>query len=516
MNSVPARKETHMIVADALLGAAFWTAFARYGQERHGLCYMALCWHRSHARQYEIQGELFHRVAYGSGPLEAYGKNPVEIEALEAFAVQFEAETGELISDIIQADRHLGRGYYYGGQRHPMSPLGDKADYWATVQLIRSYCALFEDLFAKYGVKAVLLGGVASLATKLLCVVAHRRGVAVRVLIPARIANRYAWALDEYSAIPGVANLRAFPPASPEHVKEWDSGTGALSRHEAAARFEALFAARFSLRGLCGGLTRELRQALREVLRSLLRGRQAKIGDYHLRARLGFNLNVFTDYRRLARVADPTWTAAKARPYVFLPLHVEPEATLMVFSPEFNNQISMIDLIAKSLPAGIILVVKEHTAAVGRRPRDFYRWLSTLPNVAIAPLNADGPTLARGSRATVTITGTAGFEAAVAGVPVVTFGQHNFYNVLDHVHLVRDIDALRPLLRALTTREQDTARQRSDGERLLAAVIAASVDLEDKRIFNRQAPAPEAVEKLFENFMVSLTAGVRVTRSQMQ
>src|SRR5690606_12929500 len=53
--------------------------------------------------------------------------------------------------------------------------------------------------------------------------------------------------------------------------------------------------------------------------------------------------------------------------YVLFPIHFQPEASTLVRGPYYLDQASLIEDIAKSLPVGYRLYVKEHMANRGRR-----------------------------------------------------------------------------------------------------------------------------------------------------
>ena len=72
-------------------------------------------------------------------------------------------------------------------------------------------------------------------------------------------------------------------------------------------------------------------------------------------------------------------------PFVYYPLHSEPERGLSIASPFYTNQIEIITHIAKSLPVGYKLLLKEHPVMemkVGRSV-SFYKELMKLPNVQL-------------------------------------------------------------------------------------------------------------------------------------
>lgn len=108
--------------------------------------------------------------------------------------------------------------------------------------------------------------------------------------------------------------------------------------------------------------------------------------------------------------------------FVYFPLHVDPEASTMVYSPHLTDQLAVVSEIAKSLPAGVSLVVKEHLPMLGARPWRAYRDLAKIPGVLVVDPRLDGFDLIRACSAVVTITGTAGQEALLLGKPAVVLG----------------------------------------------------------------------------------------------
>lgn len=500
-----ARGHRHLVVADSGYGQFFWEPFCRWGREKYEVDYLVLCLRPDQAKLYDNR-QVFTEVVDASPLLDAYGKHDRNPEDLALFASSFEQETGTLISDVLQSDRHLGRGYYYSGQRHPLSPLAERATYWDSVSLIKALYEFYQGMLLRHGIDTILLGGVASLQIKLLCIVARTLGIRIRVIASARVGNRFIWARDEFFTIPQVTEKWRQSGEShhrSDHGSE-DPDPATLGIYAEAANYQKWFSRRFTLSGMLTEGLRDIATEMRGLLLRAVRGDRPKAGRYHLSSRLRNHVNIYVDYRRFCRSCTSTWKVPQNTNYVFLPLHVEPEASLTVFSPEFNSQVAVIDLVAKSLPAGITLVIKEHRAAIGRRPSGFYAWLASIPSAVLAPLEASGPVLARNSRATITITGTAGFEAAVAGVPVLSFSEHNFYNSLPHVQVAGDVRKLREQLRGMIECEEARSQYRADGERFLRQLLEESIDLGEEVISPKRRPSQAAIEMLFEGFWRSL------------
>ena len=108
--------------------------------------------------------------------------------------------------------------------------------------------------------------------------------------------------------------------------------------------------------------------------------------------------------------------------FFYFPLHYEPEASTMVSAPESMDQLAVISDIVAGLPDGTVLAVKEHVPMIGRRPARYYEKLTALPNLVLLDPRISSFEMIRRALATVTITGTAGFEAVLAGRSAVFLG----------------------------------------------------------------------------------------------
>ncbi|HTK77843.1 MAG TPA: hypothetical protein VL371_21425 [Gemmataceae bacterium] len=132
--------------------------------------------------------------------------------------------------------------------------------------------------------------------------------------------------------------------------------------------------------------------------------------------------------------------AVTADKYVYFPLHVQPEYTTDVRAPFFTNQVALIENIAKTLPVGYRLVVKEHPGMQGDRPLAYYREINRLFNVELVSPALDSHDLIVNAAAVVTITGTSAWEAILYQKPAVVFGDlcYGFYDLTHHCPDVRD------------------------------------------------------------------------------
>jgi hypothetical protein len=108
--------------------------------------------------------------------------------------------------------------------------------------------------------------------------------------------------------------------------------------------------------------------------------------------------------------------------YIFFPLHHAVDAQLTVRAPGFLRQEFLIDWIARALPDGYKLYVKEHPRFIARYALDTYRRIVRTPNVRLISPYVHPHDAIRGADALVTINSTAGFEALLYHKPVVVAG----------------------------------------------------------------------------------------------
>ncbi|MBI4127259.1 hypothetical protein HY463_00965 [Candidatus Peregrinibacteria bacterium] len=127
--------------------------------------------------------------------------------------------------------------------------------------------------------------------------------------------------------------------------------------------------------------------------------------------------------------------------YSYFPLHVEPEVAIQVWAPYYDNQIEICRTLAKALPVGQKLYVKEHPNMLYERPVSYYKKLLRIPNVKLIDPFVGSQKVVRNSKSVFTITGTAGMEAFFMGKPVLSFGSV-MYNAIPSIKKIGKIHEL--------------------------------------------------------------------------
>lgn len=429
-----------------------------------------------------------------------YGKCKESAEAVFSRARALEERYGTFLVDVLQTDRHLGRGFSAAGTGHPRSQFSEKAEYLASADLFNKVFAFWEEYFDETQPELVI--GIASgIAGKTCSVVARKRGIAMRVLTHASYRSYFYWAADEYFTNP---LLKARFDSIRDHSKlVSDEELIEMKRLPWAESGYRDFIKRRSLWGLGWEIAGQVRTYLYRRSRRIV-----SLGNYKLRENINYLMRVRSALKEVSRLKTVKVADLSGVSFVFVPLHVEPESSMGMMAPEFNEQMALVEMLAKNLPAGVRLVVKEHLVAVGRRPKEFYSTLAAIPNVLLLDPQEYALEAARLSRCVAVITGTLGAESAILGIPVISFGRHNNYNFLPHVRVVDSWMELRRILRDFCLQDTEEARKKrqEDGRRYLAALKAASFDLSgiNYLVKGRKGATPQEAGIIYESLMQSL------------
>ena len=160
--------------------------------------------------------------------------------------------------------------------------------------------------------------------------------------------------------------------------------------------------------------------------------------------------------RRLRRLyEEATRSPDLSRPYVYVPLHYQPEVTTSPLGGVFVDLEHMIRIISAAVPSGWSVLIREHpwtfkpgTEAHKSRSERFYEEIMGLPNVEFTSMELAPLDLIDGARAVATVSGTTGWEAVTRGIPALVFG-YAWYRGCEGVHHVSSVEEVRSALEAI-------------------------------------------------------------------
>lgn len=162
------------------------------------------------------------------------------------------------------------------------------------------------------------------------------------------------------------------------------------------------------------------------------------------------------------RVSRSDWADA---PFIYFPLHYQPEMTSVPRGGQWFDQIAVIAAIAAALPDGWRVVVKEHPSTFVRhlfgeqgRYDGYYETLASIRSVAVAPLGEPASAILSHCRGVATVAGSTGVEAVLRGKPAIVFG-HPWYRSMPGVVRVTQAADLPEAVAAVCAGRVDTPSQ---------------------------------------------------------
>jgi hypothetical protein len=125
--------------------------------------------------------------------------------------------------------------------------------------------------------------------------------------------------------------------------------------------------------------------------------------------------------------------------FVYFPLQLQPELTTSALGGHYSDQLLAIEHLRDVLADDVSIVVKENPKqSEFHRGRLFFERLRSIPRVVPVSRLTDTHELTKNCIAVATISGTAGWEALLAGKPVICFG-NAWYSSFSGVHRIEEM-----------------------------------------------------------------------------
>lgn len=141
-------------------------------------------------------------------------------------------------------------------------------------------------------------------------------------------------------------------------------------------------------------------------------------------------------------------------PFIFFPLPIDQEHSLLILSPFYTNSLEVIKHIIKSLPVGYKLFVKENPFMNlrGWRKISYYKQIMDLPNVVLLHPSIRPEEIMKKCSLVISISGTASLEAAFYKKPSIVFVDTAFSMLLS-VHRLKALEELPEAIRSSLQKE---------------------------------------------------------------
>jgi hypothetical protein len=181
-------------------------------------------------------------------------------------------------------------------------------------------------------------------------------------------------------------------------------------------------------------------------------------------------------YRRFMKNYKKYYLLSKINKYIYFPLQLQPEATMDVLAPYFNNQIEVARLVAMSLPADYTLVVKEHPHMVGLRTPSYIKKIAGTVNVKLIDYRIPTQEVLRRADLVISPNSTTISEAAFLRIPAIQFGNLGTTLKLPNVFKHTDMTTLSAKIKEVLKVNLDTDDYKRRLENFVAAVYDTGFD----------------------------------------
>ncbi len=166
-------------------------------------------------------------------------------------------------------------------------------------------------------------------------------------------------------------------------------------------------------------------------------------------------------------------------PFIYYPLHQEIERALLLGAPFYLNQFELIKNMAKSLPIGYKLIVKDHPNMKHRgwRSIDEMKKIMKIQGVELIHPNSNSMELIKKSHLVFTVNGSASIEAAMYQKPSIILEDTGPFQ-LPSMYKVNSFSELPMVIRTCLTKKV----KRDDVIRYINAIEKNSIIFEDQEI----------------------------------
>lgn len=377
-----------------------------------------------------------------------------------------------LLQDVIQQERLMASAYVDGAINN-IFKTKSAPSMERLAGTVNGYFEYFEQMFDRFAIDTALIWPRSAKET-VGAIVASHRGILVTYPYTAKHKNFAYWASGPFAS--GLQHKRAYDAAGEcEPIPEDEIVPPDRPAHLRHGQFDA----RYSFRGMLKELARYCFFYLEFFLIDLKNGRLGNANRLPMRQMLSKIIADWRYYRKFIELCERDIGRLSSKPYLFFAFQAEPEFSVQARCKEFNDQRAIVRQLSLSLPADMILVIKEH-AFIGDRQLSFYEDLAVLPNVIMAHPGIRALDLIEKSEAVASLAGTVTLEAALYGKSALIFTDRSEFYFLPNVQVVRSFHEVSSQVRKAVApkdaKKVDSFKR--GGARLRKAIENIGVDAE--------------------------------------
>jgi hypothetical protein len=277
-------------------------------------------------------------------------------------------------------------------------------DYHDQVHLAKSYFTWFIDLLSRTNISHALFELIPLTGLDYMCQLAAKRlGIQTAFCFPSIFPNRFFFCYD----IEDFGSFRSVPSQETGSAPEIKWGYAQDLFYMRNRNFQGRYG-----RPLCRFLRETWRHGFRKSSKPQ---RMSGVVETMLKG-LDFEKN----YRTHAVATDQLDLTA---PFVYFPLHLQPELTTAALGELYNDQLDALERLSALIPSNWLIYAKENPKqGCEQRGPEFFNRLEAMHKVRYVRKEVKTVDLLENAQFIATVTGTVGWEALLGGKPCLIFG----------------------------------------------------------------------------------------------
>ena len=177
--------------------------------------------------------------------------------------------------------------------------------------------------------------------------------------------------------------------------------------------------------------------------------------------------------------------------FAYMPLQLQPEASMDIQSTKYSNQIETARQIAMNLPSNMCLYIKDHPAMYGLRKKTYLLKLKSLPNVRLINFRTPTKDILKKSKILISATGSTFFEAAIIRKPSIILGSLGDIIKLPNIEKLDEFKNLKKLIEKKIKENLNTDEYTLNLKKYIKAVLLSGFNENYVRVWQKNTSLKE-------------------------